>query len=341
MKEIADFLKSERLERDLTLRSVSERSGVSIDMLDLFERCDLERLGSALLVRYIIRGYCGALEIDPQPVLDKAAPDLDNLNFQELGIKKYAVQVKLLRKKRRRMNASLLLFAVATAAVLYAGTWISEQRARLYAPVPAERILSQEELPPELVQKLATAEPQHNDSETPAAAPGNEPLAKVGADTREADRAIMQAEKNLQETTETAGKAEEPAEPLAQEDTGEMTAEAQPSPDMPRVAISNSMEAVAEDKPAEPVPEPKSYVFAVEADAKTWVQVRIDDRHIRSAMLYPGDKREWSARKGMQVVIGNAGGVSMKWDEQPINAPREAGRVLRFKLPDQIASIGD
>ncbi len=340
MKEIADFLKSERLERDLTLRSVSERSGVSIDMLDRFERCDLERLGSALLVRYIIRGYCGTLGIDPQPVLDKAAPDLDGIDFQEPGIKKYAVQIKLLRKKRRRMNASLLVFAVATAAVLYAGTWISEQRARLYAPVPAERILSQEELPPELVQKLATAEPQRNESGTPAAAPGNEPRAKVGADTREADRAIMQAEKNLQET-ETAGNAEEPAEPQAQEDADEMTAEAQSSPDAPRVAISNSMEAVAEDKPAEPVPEPKTYVFAVKADAKTWVQVRIDDRHTRSAMLYPGDKREWSAQKGMQVVIGNAGGVSMRWDDQPINAPREAGRVLRFKLPDQITSIGD
>jgi len=51
-------------------------------------------------------------------------------------------------------------------------------------------------------------------------------------------------------------------------------------------------------------------------------------------MLYPGDRREWAAGKSLQVVIGNAGGVLMKWNEQLLKAPREPGRVLRFRLPD-------
>ncbi len=340
MKELAEFLKSERQKRNLTLGSMSELSGISTGMLDRFEAGDLEFLGSALLIRYIIRGYCNALEIDPRPICERVAPSLDSLNFQELGIKKYACQMKLLRKKKRRMNASLLIFAVATAAVVYAGTWISQKRASLYAPLPAERILSQEELPPELVQKLASSEPKRSELRSPAGVPGNEP--GTTAYNSETERAIMEADRNIGETgmSRAAGKADEP-QAQAQEDTGEMTAEAQPPPDLPRVALSNSMEAVAEDKPAELPPEAKIYVFAVKANAKTWVQVRIDDRNTRSAMLYPGDRREWSAQKGMQVVIGNAGGVSMKWDEQPIDAPREPGRVLRFRLPDQITSIGD
>ncbi len=62
----------------------------------------------------------------------------------------------------------------------------------------------------------------------------------------------------------------------------------------------------------------------------------IDGRDTRSAMLFPGDKRDWNAEKDMQVVIGNAGGVFMKWDDQRVNASREPGRVLKFRLPDEL-----
>ena len=74
--------------------------------------------------------------------------------------------------------------------------------------------------------------------------------------------------------------------------------------------------------------------FAVEADDEVWIQVIIDDKETRSAMLHPGDRKEWAADKILQVVIGNAGGIHMKWNEQPVKAPRDPGRVLRFRLPD-------
>jgi hypothetical protein len=51
-------------------------------------------------------------------------------------------------------------------------------------------------------------------------------------------------------------------------------------------------------------------------------------------MLRPGDRREWSADRDLQVVVGNAGGIHMKWNGRQIEAPRDPGRVLRFRLPD-------
>jgi len=51
-------------------------------------------------------------------------------------------------------------------------------------------------------------------------------------------------------------------------------------------------------------------------------------------MLRPGERREWSADRDLQVVVGNAGGIRMKWNGQPLEAPRDSGRVLRFRLPD-------
>jgi hypothetical protein len=74
--------------------------------------------------------------------------------------------------------------------------------------------------------------------------------------------------------------------------------------------------------------------FAVEADDKVWIQVKIDDKKTLSEMLHAGEHREWAADKSLQVVIGNAGGVRMKWNERQLAAPRDPGRVLRFRLPD-------
>ncbi len=75
--------------------------------------------------------------------------------------------------------------------------------------------------------------------------------------------------------------------------------------------------------------------FTVEATQKTWVQVTMDDKITQNAMLEPGDMREWEAEQGMRIVIGNAGGVSMKWDGRPVDIPARPGSVLRFTLPDE------
>ncbi len=77
------------------------------------------------------------------------------------------------------------------------------------------------------------------------------------------------------------------------------------------------------------------HLFTVEASQKTWVQVTMDDKITQNAMLEPGDMREWEAEQGMRIVIGNAGGVSMKWDGRPVDIPARPGSVLRFSLPDE------
>lgn len=89
------------------------------------------------------------------------------------------------------------------------------------------------------------------------------------------------------------------------------------------------------EKPVAAVPSPEKHQFSAEAVQKTWVQVTMDDKSTQNAMLEPGETREWEAEKGMKIVIGNAGGVRMKWDGRPLDIPAKPGSVLRFSLPDQ------
>ena len=150
MKELADFLKSERLNRGMSLEAVSKRSGVSISMLDSLEACDFERFGASMLIRNTIRAYCKALEIDAEPLILKFSSEIDRYNLLDAGIKRYGNQMKILRKKRRMVSLPLLALLISSAAVFYGGMWVSEKRAKLFAPPSADRIFTQEELPVEL-----------------------------------------------------------------------------------------------------------------------------------------------------------------------------------------------
>lgn len=89
------------------------------------------------------------------------------------------------------------------------------------------------------------------------------------------------------------------------------------------------------EKPAAAAPSMEKHQFGVEATQKTWVQVTMDDKSTQNAMLEPGEMREWEAEKSVKIVIGNAGGVRMKWDGRPVEIPAKPGSVIRFSLPDQ------
>jgi len=91
----------------------------------------------------------------------------------------------------------------------------------------------------------------------------------------------------------------------------------------------------AVEKPAAALEGAERHRFGVEANQKTWIQVIIDDKNTQNAMLESGDKREWEAEKTMKIIVGNAGGIQMKWDDRLIDVPAKPGSVIRFSLPDQ------
>jgi cytoskeletal protein RodZ len=338
MKDLAELLKTERLNRNVTLETLSERSGISLSMLTSLEACDCERFGSSLLIRNAVRAYCQALQIESEPLLQEFSSQIEACNIQEAGLKRYGRQMKILRKKRRMIGLPLFVVILISAAVFYGGTWISERRSKLYAPPDTDRILTQEELPAELQGK-------------PVPGPDAK-VEKPGADLREADEAIRNAEVHIRESEMAAEKADSEGEqssvvgwlggdigkqaenPLKKPGEEQQKALEHDNGPPEHLSFSNSTDAVADDKPVQDVEKSFRNKFAVEADDKVWIQVRIDDKKTLSEMLHAGDRREWAADKSLQVVIGNAGGVRMKWNEHQLAAPRDPGRVLRFRLPD-------
>lgn len=344
MKELANYLQLERTNRNISLQAISGQSGISMSMLKALEAGDLERFGALLLAREVIRGYCAAIDIDPQYVFQTYAAEIEACDLQRRGIIRFGQQMKVLHKKRRMISFPLFLLTLATIGIFYGGSWISEKRAKLYAPPPVDQISTQEDLPDELQQKLAPPVPPDlgKKEQRPMLEARREEPVKPAAPAPEADPAAKDTEKTVQRAENSIREAERTiteARHGGSITTNDIAAVPVPAPQA-TVALSNSMEVMAEDRPASAVEDRKVLKFAVEADDRTWIQVKIDEKTTRSAMLAAGDKREWSAEKGIQVVVGNAGGIRMKFNDQPINAPRDPGKVLRFRLPEYVRNEG-
>jgi cytoskeletal protein RodZ len=72
--------------------------------------------------------------------------------------------------------------------------------------------------------------------------------------------------------------------------------------------------------------------LVIVATELSWVQVIVDGSKTKESLMKPGESLNFEANNTMSVVIGNAGGVSMKFDGTELPTGKHA-EVLRFALP--------
>jgi len=309
MKELAEYLKSERLKQDVALQEMSERVRVSIVMLEALEEGDYDRIGTSLLIRSFVRAYCGVLGIDSQPLLEKYASEILSLDQQDEGIRRFGRCSKAFRKKNRIGIFTLLLLGIAVLGIIYGGAlfWKSRENSGTSQSLKTSGY-PQQELPSDLSEKGGQ---------------GVKPESRAGS--------VVLTDKSTQASPEVGGnkaeKSQAGAIPKAQEGL--------PSKLSPAGTGSAEVLADAVAKPVAATPSTDKHQFSVEANQKTWVQVTMDDKNTQNAMLEAGDKRQWGADRTMKIIVGNAGGIRMKWDGRPVEVPAKSGSVIRFSLPDQ------
>jgi len=87
--------------------------------------------------------------------------------------------------------------------------------------------------------------------------------------------------------------------------------------------------------PAEP-PSSSPHRLRIQAKAKTWLHVTIDDQPMQRLFLLPGRSLEWSAEKGFTLSVGNAGAVKLSLDGQELPPLGKAGQMaLNVRLPSR------
>ena len=67
----------------------------------------------------------------------------------------------------------------------------------------------------------------------------------------------------------------------------------------------------------------------LEFDQDSWTQVYADGRSIFSGLIKKGTRREFDAREGFRLTLGNAGGVRVTVDGRALEPLGQAGQVVR------------
>ena len=76
------------------------------------------------------------------------------------------------------------------------------------------------------------------------------------------------------------------------------------------------------------------FVLRVEALERTWLRTIIDGSREREYLLQPGEQLTWMATSSMEVLVGNAGGIRLFLNDNPLKPLGESGKVVRLQLPD-------
>ena len=79
----------------------------------------------------------------------------------------------------------------------------------------------------------------------------------------------------------------------------------------------------------EPTPAPtRAITLEIQAIDQTWIKVKADGTNvIAGEILEPGMTRHFNAETSLELVIGNAGGLNLKLNDQPVKPIGKSGQV--------------
>jgi cytoskeleton protein RodZ len=126
----------------------------------------------------------------------------------------------------------------------------------------------------------------------------------------------------------------EPPEPMRpiEEEKAPIEAPARETADAPGQVAE---EAGRVDAPAAPLPPEQRdpLVLRVTAVETTWLRITRDHGEPREMTLHPGSTATLEAETGFQLLIGNAGGIRLTLNDQPVRVPGRSGQVVTLHLP--------
>jgi len=74
--------------------------------------------------------------------------------------------------------------------------------------------------------------------------------------------------------------------------------------------------------------EEKGISLGVKAMERTWVAIQIDGQPVREATFQPGESLTYRAAKRIELVLGNAGGLDITFNERPLKKFGKSGEVV-------------
>ena len=154
----------------------------------------------------------------------------------------------------------------------------------------------------------------------------------VSTEEREPDG---QAEDERQEEARTTlvpdaaqGEESEPAQP------GAIVEGEAPPPALPSALPATPSSALTLQTSQIPQVPSGLHQLRIHAVEETWLRVVIDGEQTKDVMLSPNQQVQWEARSNFTLTVGNAGGIEVALDGNPVPPLGQSGEVVRgVRLP--------
>ena len=311
-------LRAIRESRGQTLQDLSAATKVNPHNLKAIEEQRFDVLPEPIYARAFIDMYAKALDIDPKKILVRYDQYLDTL---EPGEDNYEV-IKRITSKRRRMAAwlwvVLIVGLIALAGIYSFYQWNLESR---------------------------------GDEETISPAAQTEPAGKPqpgSGETSDVKKGAIETKRELSPpAAESPQPVDLPASKPAPEVNRVITEELTPPVEVKRPAVIGEKPVVSSQQPtpgeaqkedtAAPekaaLTEEEPYVLVVEASELTWIQISKNGAPSFEVMLKPGERITEKASERFDLLIGNAGGVDIRFQGMSLGPLGGHGQVIRLTLP--------
>jgi cytoskeleton protein RodZ len=304
MSAVGAYLRDLRERQGISLEELSRSTRVLHHYLEALETDDLASLPAPVFTRGFIRAYCQVLGVSADEAI--ALYDLRAGQSRELT-RSLAVPPPPAPDHHARSATSERREGPGRGAVLISFVLLVVLGAALFAVTLA--LQSGRDEVDGRGPVHVTAPPQPEPIPTPAAEPAESALAQPPV--------AAEPLKRPPSTQPSAGASERPA-----------AAPSVIAPSVPAPAPASSSTAQSIVSP---------YRLVARTTETTWVRVRTEDGRTSEETIPANEVREWVSNGPFVLTIGNAGGVSLELNGQPIPRLGASGAVItRLVLPPDI-----
>ena len=304
---VGAVLKDERQRKGLDFGQVSEMTRIQPHILQALEREDWPSLPSPIFVKGFVRSYAHAVGLDEGEIValyQKTAP-IESTTPKPLG-------EPVGSRKTLSVVLVLLLVTMALAYFLWKeylpGKGVSERSQAIHS----------------VDGTMVNSEPvQETFSETQEL-PLKKQKEPVSGQVSESVEQAPRTEKALTLTSSAPGPPPElvdvkpPNKPVEKKAAASFSAG-------PLLAYEPEISSE---------PGTRGLILKANVREKTWVRVFVDDQDPKEYVFTPGSHPEWKAKEGLELLIGNAGGISFEFNGVQIENIGKPGQVVRLSLPE-------
>jgi len=304
---VGALLRDERQRKGLDFAQVSELTRIQPHILQALESEDWPSLPSPIFVKGFVRSYAHAVGLDEGEIValyQKTAP-IESTTPKPLG-------EPVGSRKTLSVVLVLLLLTMALAYFLWKGY------------LPGKGVSERSQAIQSVDSAMVNSEPvQETFSETQEL-PLKKQTEPVSGQAPESVEQVPRTEKALTPTASAPGPSPELVDVKPPNKPVEKNA----------AASFSAGPLLAYEPEISPGPETRELILKANVREKTWVRVFVDDQDPKEYVFTPGSHPEWKAKEGLELLIGNAGGISFEFNGVQIENIGNPGQVVRLSLPE-------